>query len=226
MQAATTKWDKNMTLQARALFEKAVDAPNVASLAEYYLGYADYRLSIFFGRAENDKDQAVEYLQDAVKHLEKAKKLDRDFADAYALLSSCYGQIIGYKPETAMQNGILSGQMMGIALNLAPENPRVVLLDAIGKYYTPSAFGGSKEKALAGFKTAKKLFATWKPKNNLQPDWGNEEVYAWLGIAYRDRDEPIMARKAFQQALAVNPEYSWVKDALLPSLAAGKKQQP
>jgi hypothetical protein len=43
------------------------------------------------------------------------------------------GMTLGPRAGTAMQS----------ALALAPENPRVVLLDAIATYYRPPMFGGN-----------------------------------------------------------------------------------
>lgn len=217
---AVTQWDAPRILEARALFERLTTDKDLAPLAHYYVGYADYRLSIYWSQQHRSK--AVEYLEDAISHLEEAMKLDASFAEAAALLSSCYGQKIGYEPRLAMALGPKSAQMMAAAKNLQPGNPRVVLLEAISTYFTPANFGGSKEKALAGFRKAAELFASWQPADSLQPDWGREEVYAWIGLAHLDRDEPILAKRAFEKALAINPEYAWVKENLMPRVVERK----
>ncbi len=48
---------------------------------------------------------------------------------------------------------------MQSAQQMEPNNPRVILLDAMGNSYNPAMFGGSKEKALIGFKHATEFFA-------------------------------------------------------------------
>jgi tetratricopeptide (TPR) repeat protein len=211
-----TKWNGDLMLEARAVFERLAEVNDLAALSHYYVGYADYRLSLF---KQQNRDAALKYLDDGIQHLEQAVKLDEKFADAFALLSSCYGQKIGYDPGLAMQLGPKSGQAMAAAKRLEPENPRVVLLEAISLYFTPPAFGGSKEKALAGFKRAAALFEKWQPSSPLQPGWGKEEAYAWIGLAHLERDEPISAKRAFEKALSINPDYAWVKNELLPKVA-------
>ena len=48
---------------------------------------------------------------------------------------------------------------MRSAQQMEPNNPRVILLDAMGNSYNPAMFGGSKEKASIGFKHATEFFA-------------------------------------------------------------------
>jgi tetratricopeptide (TPR) repeat protein len=112
---------------------------------------------------------------------------------------------------------------MGIAKTLSPENPRVALLGAIGTYNAPAMFGGGKEEGFEALKKAAELFDRWKTSDSLQPDWGREQVYAWIGIAHLDRKETIFARKAFEKALEINPDYGWVKHVLLPKVTSEAK---
>jgi tetratricopeptide (TPR) repeat protein len=116
--------------------------------------------------------------------------------------------------------GPKSGSEMSKAKELAKENPRVALLDAIGTYNTPALFGGGKEKGYEALKRAAELFDRWKTTDSLQPDWGREQVYAWIGIAHLDRKETILACKAFEKALEINPDYGWVKFVLMPKVTS------
>jgi Tfp pilus assembly protein PilF len=70
-----------------------------------------------------------------------------------------------------------------------------------------------------------KLFDQWKTVDSLQPDWGKEQVYTWIGIAYLDRKETILARKAFEKALETNPDYGWVKYVLMKKVASEAETQ-
>ena len=116
--------------------------------------------------------------------------------------------------------GPKSGSEMTKAKSLSPENPRVALLGAIGIYNTPAMFGGGKEKGFEALKEAAELFSRWKVVDSLQPDWGSEQVYAWIGLAYLDRNETILARKTFEKALEINPEYGWVKYVLMKKVGS------
>jgi tetratricopeptide (TPR) repeat protein len=204
--------------EAKTLLAQCVSESSCGSLAEYYLGYADYRLGVVVYRM--DKEKSIMYLDSAVEHLENAVDKQRDFADAHALLSSCYGLKISFAPLKGIVLGPKSGTHMKRAKELSPENPRVALLEAISTYNTPTLWGGGKEKGLEAMKRAAELFERWNAPDSLLPDWGQAEVHAWIGLAHLDRKETILARKAFENALQINPDYGWVKHGLLPKVVS------
>ena len=115
--------------------------------------------------------------------------------------------------------GPKSNKQIDKALELAPENPRVLMLDGTGLLYTPSMFGGDTEKAIAQFQKAAKQFEKFTPKDSTMPHWGRVEVYAWLGQGYEEEEQYEEAKKAYEKALELNPDYGWVKSYLLPKLA-------
>lgn len=216
------QWDAAVMQKARAQFERLFADKKREALVRYYLGYCDYRLATFYQQQTN-KDMAGKHLEAAITHLEAAIKSNNKFAEAYALLSSCYGQKISLAPMLGMTLGPRAGLTMQSALQLEPNNPRVILLDAIGNYYKPVMFGGSKENALAGFKRAVELFEQKQINDPLQPDWGHSEAYAWLGMAYLDKNDNANARGALEKALAIAPDYSWVKNYLYPKISGAKQ---
>jgi tetratricopeptide (TPR) repeat protein len=203
--------------EAKSVLRPLTGDPHHGALVEYYIGYIDYEMGVAIERM--DKDRAVPYLDSAVEHLNSAIRKQEGFAEAWALLSGCYGVKIGLSPFKAIILGPKSGSAMDRAKSIAPENPRVSLIGAIGTYNTPAMFGGGKEKGLAGFVNASQLFARWKEPDSLQPDWGKEEVYAWIGIAHLDVGDTILAKRAFEKALQINPEYGWVSKVLLPRVS-------
>lgn len=198
--------------QAKALLAGCCADSAGEALAEYYRGYADYRLGVVVYRM--DKEKSIAYLDSAAEHLERATQLSSKFAEAYALLGSCYGIKIAHSPIKGIVLGPMAQRAMDKAKAIAPENPRVALLDAIRIYSTPSMFGGGKDEGLQAMRRAAQLFDRWTAPEPLVPDWGKAEVYAWIGIAYIDRKESVLARHALEQALKINPEYGWVKYGL------------
>ena len=216
LQAGENAGDLDAMYAARATFERALADTGLVAWGHYYIALADYRIAGLLG--EESKDQASEHLKVAVEHLKKATEIDPQAAEAYALLSSAYGLQIGLSPMKSMLLGPRVGKASQKAKQLAPENPRVVLSEAISDFNTPKMFGGSKEKGLQGFQRAAELFAQEEPTDPVQPVWGHREAYAWLGIAYQDRGELESARAAFEKALEIDPDFGWVKYALLPEL--------
>jgi tetratricopeptide (TPR) repeat protein len=218
IQQGSNSASKEKLEQARNILTQLESQGDHQALAEYYLGYIDYQTAVAVYRM--DEAQAPASLDSAVIHLEKAIHINDNNAEAHALLASCYGMQIAFSPLSGIWRGPKSGAEMSKAKELAPENPRVALLGAIGTYNTPSMFGGGKEKGFEAMQRAAELFNRWKTTDSLQPDWGKEQVYAWIGMAHLNRKETILARKAFEKALEINPDYGWVKYVLLPKVAS------
>ena len=224
---AVVGWNNDGMQQARAHFERLLSIGHREALVHYYVAYCDQQLSTYHRHGDEGTKQSIatadKFLEDGIQHLEKAIQLERDFAEAYALLGSLYGEKIGASPLLGMSLGPKSGMHLAKARELAPENPRVAYLDAIGRYYTPEMFGGSKEKAISGLYQAAALFATWQSPDPFAPDWGHAECYAMLGQFLSAQQRTAEARTALAKALEIRPDYGWVKHVLLPQLDAAPK---
>lgn len=116
-------------------------------------------------------------------------------------------------------------QAQAEALRLGKENPRVWLIQGVGSFFTPAQFGGGAEVALTQLLKAERFFANDHPAKG-RPAWGRAEVQAWLGIVHQKLGHSAEARKAYQEALRIEPGFSWVKDQLLPGLEKGVQPFP
>ena len=216
IQEATNKGSLDSLRQARALAERATNGRDNKALAHYYVGLADYRVANQLPEdAEARREKAIE---DAIGHLKRATNLDAKMADAWALLAGCYGQMMGMNPMQAMILDPKSSDALKKAKELAPKNPRVWIISGTQDYFTPSMFGGDKERALKKFKTAARFANQETIEDPLMPSWGHADAYAWVGIAHLNAERYDQARTAFENALDVNPDYGWVKTVLLPKL--------
>ena len=205
--------------EARAMFERALADTGLAPWTHYYTALADFRIAnLLLAAGDRNKEAASGHLKTAVEHLQEATRIDPEAAEAYALLSSVYGRQIGLSPVKSMFLGPKAGKAIGKAIELAPDNPRVVLSAAIGDFNTPRVFGGNKERAMKGFRRAAELFSRENPADPVEPSWGHSEAFAWLGLAYLDRNEKEPAEAALEKALQINPDFGWVKYVLLPEL--------
>lgn len=180
-----------------------------AFLTHYYIAFVNDRI-LFVAKLLDDKKRDEQLLDEGITHLEKGIALKQDFTEGYILLSSFYGQKAANE-MLASVFGPKSSYMNNKAKQLEPRNPRVYLIDGIAKYYSPVAFGGGADKALAAFRKAKKLFRGYKVKSPAYPAWGHPDVYAWLGQLYVTLDEPLKARQAYKEGLAKYPENVWLK---------------
>ena len=112
-----------------------------------------------------------------------------------------------------MTNGMKSAKAIGKAKKLDPENPRVYMIDGTGTLYKPKMFGGGVDKAIPLFEKASELFLQEEDRG-IYPDWGKDEVYVWLGNAYKEKKEDSTAVEFYKKALEVNPDCGWAKGIL------------
>lgn len=211
-----TRGDAAALQRARSLFERATGAEEHAALAHYYVALSSYRLIDLV----QDEDRSDAYMDDAQKHLERALEVRPGWAEAEALLASVYGRKAGGGMFSGMRYGPKASSAMERAIESAPNNPRVLLTEAISLYNKPGMFGGDKEKAVARLNEAIARFEAAPPADPLQPGWGHAEAYAWLGIAHARADRRAEARAAFEMALEVRPGYAWVQQVLMPEMLA------
>ena len=211
---ATDEGSLDSLKQARAWAKQATGGDR-AALAHYYAALADYRMSNRL--PEDNEDRREHVIEDAISHLKRATEINGTMADAWALLSGCYGQMMGMNPMRGMSLGPKASEAMKRAKEHGPNNPRVWIIDGTSDFYAPSMFGGDKERALKKFKKAARL-AERETVDPLMPSWGHAEAHAWVGIAHMEAERYAKARTAFETALDLNPDYGWVRSVLLPRL--------
>ena len=179
-------------------------APEGAFLA----AYIDWRLgSLHIGSGnETAADASLERGQATLESLVEAAP---EHAEAWALLASTIGMRIGISPVSrGVRYGAASNSAMEKAVALAPHNPRVLLLDAIGELNTPALFGGSKSQAVDKLNRALEIFAA---TGSGDYQWGEADAYVWRGIAAQRAGEAEAAAADFDRALAVEPRYGWAE---------------
>jgi tetratricopeptide (TPR) repeat protein len=188
---------------------KAASASGQEDLATYYVAFARLRQSAIPGIA---KPQARDYLDQCIRELEPLVDRRPDDAQARALLASCLGASASYYVLRAATRGVASEREMSAALKLAPDDPWVVLQDAVSDFLTPAMFGGSKERALARLYRADQLFVASRPAGSTRPVFGESETWLYIGrvqLALGRKDE---ARKALEQARQLAPASADVRD--------------
>ena len=210
----------------RGEFESLTSHRSIESLAYYYAGYVDYRLAQL--HIDSNKSAAIEHLDNCIAALKKAIKTDRELAEAYALQSACYSLKAGAQSVKAVYLGPKASRRIAQAREMAPENPRVALLDGLNDYYRPASLGRDVDSAFAKFSKAAELFADGADVQPGNPDWGHAEVYALLGEIYLSRDDAALARESFEHALLIVPEYKKAQRQLAEALARlqGSSRQP
>lgn len=227
-QAADPVSPANASIRIEQAFHR-VDAPALASIAatlavqgrvagansrylDYYIGYANYAsANLMIARADDSADARVGKARAA---LERAVEAAPDFAEAHALLASVYGLEIALHPWKGMWLGRRIGEQMDRATALAPGNPRITLMRALDDWHKPAAFGGDRQQALREFGQAIAEFDRYAAVNPLAPTWGRAEAYALRASGEAASGNIVAARRDYQTALSLAPDYVAARNAL------------
>ena len=168
-------------------------------------------------RAANKKDAMLAEFDKAIALLERVHGQPWD-AEAAALHGTILSNLIGLKGGmTGMTLGPKSGQLLARADKALPGNPRVALFRGIALLNTPPMFGGDPAEGGKLLQQSADAFASADAAAP-GPHWGRADALTWLGLAKQKTGDAAAARTAWDQALALEPDYAWVKFALLPSL--------
>jgi tetratricopeptide (TPR) repeat protein len=183
-------------------------------LLRYTVAYAGWRLASMPDVPEREQE---DLLDDAVTRLKAIATADARDAEASALLGSVYGLQIGRSPLKGMLLGPRASRALDDAADVAPDNPRVVLLQGVSAFNTPAMFGGGLGKAERLLRRSLELFAR-EPADETWPSWGRFDAHVWLGQALAQKGNREAARVEYDHALLLAPESRWVRMALIPAL--------
>ena len=214
---ATLAGDLAGLRSARSLLDKALIAyPNDALLL-HYQGYELYReADLLDGRGGSEAADVPLVAASALTKLQQSLAAGA-IPETHALVAMVMGRIIGKDQASGPRLGPQIPQEMNAAVQTGPTNPRVWLLRGIQSLYTPIQYGGGLPTAEAQLNRAIVLFAADNPTPPA-PSWGKAEAYVWLGQVLQKQNRIAEARTAYNNALAVQPDYPWVTNSLLPSL--------
>jgi tetratricopeptide (TPR) repeat protein len=187
-----------------------------AALRRYYLGYVDWRIGALAFLA-GGPTHMIPHLARAAEELQAAIELDPRAAEAHALLATVCGVLIGADPSRAATLAPVLRQAARTAFSLAPDNPRVRLLRGMGVTLAP---GGDRAAGLALWREALEAFQRHRRSDPRLPDWGEAEGWGWLGGVHLVAGEYAEARRAFDRALALRPDFWWVRRIARPQALA------
>ena len=100
-------------------------------------------------RNDRSKNEVRQTVERCVGSLDQALEAQSNFADALALQSACLGLEAELSSWRAPLAAPKSASQLHRALQLAPKNPRVLLLDAIGEYEHAKAPGADAQHPCA-----------------------------------------------------------------------------
>ena len=183
---------------------------SLAELVNYQYGYIGYCLGM------DQKKAAGNYLGKAEKNLEELDKTAYIPAIIHAYKSAFYGYKIGLSPIKAPILGPKSVKQAELAIEADSTEPLGYVQQGNAQFYMPAVFGGSKTEAIKNFEKAIRLME--QNNGSLENDWNYLSVLVLIAQSYEEMEKWKQAKKYYKQALAVEPEFEWVKTELLPGL--------
>ncbi|MFO1427945.1 MAG: tetratricopeptide repeat protein [Steroidobacteraceae bacterium] len=202
--------------QLTALSEQTIAWSKSTQTAELYAhAYVQFRAEQLALRAQRN-DEAQRAGEACVAALDAAVRRDPKFAEAFALQSACYGYLANLGGFGAIRNGSRSGKAIEAALALAPALPRVVLVDGFGLYFRPKFVGGDRGKGCERFARAAAAFDAEPAASAGAIGWGAAEAHYWSGRCAADAGDPARARREYERALALAPDFLAAKRRLAP----------
>jgi tetratricopeptide (TPR) repeat protein len=182
----------------------------IIELVNYQYGYIGYCIGI------GKKEEAEKYLNLAFGNIETLEKQKFKSSEISAYKSAFYGYEIGLNKLKAPVIGPKSLKYSKLSMEQNPQNPMGYIQYGNSQFYMPAIFGGSKKEAVEYFLKAEKLME--KDKKKIESDWNYLSLLALIGQSYMEMKEFRKAKIYFEKALAVEPDYLFVKIDLLPSL--------
>jgi len=214
---AATRAEYGFYAREISMIESAIGALEGASTHELggmrltQLGYAHWKVAQLL--ATSDPQAAVAAAEACIAALDQAVAAADALAETHALQSACYGLLAGLGGVLkGAWNGRRSGKSLELALTLAPDNPRVRLIDALNDYRRPEA--GDKVRAHRKFRDAVLAFETGGAASDAVLEWGHAEALAWLGESSLAQGDLVTAREALEKALIIAPHYEWARNLL------------
>jgi len=223
--AAAPEWrDLESRIQYGYYTEDATSLRNLAQglaadeshdpLSSYYAALLDWR------RAQLTPSGAASLAHHCVSELDAALEKDATAAEALALRAACNAQPLEEGGLHLPLSSYGVHRDLSRARDLAPHNPRVLLLGALSDYQLPSSLGGNKERALSGVRAAVIAFDAERHGTEHVPGWGAAEAYLLLARCLLDHHDTLGAREALEHALLIAPEFAQAR-RLMTKITAG-----
>ena len=173
MERAFELWKNNKPMEASNLFERIAMAEMDNWLPPYYV--AQINTLISFG--EKDGEKLTRQLEKAQEFIDIAKKISQDNAEILVQQAMINTAWIAY--DGATYGMTLSGKnavLYAKALELAPDNPRVVFSKAEWDMGSARYFGKDTSPYCKDVERSLELFATFKSESDFHPQWGMERA--------------------------------------------------
>ena len=173
MQKAFQLWGEGKTVDASNMFERIANAEMDNWLPYYYV--ASIHTIAAFG--EKDKEKLSQKLGIAQEFIDMANRISPKNPEIMVQQAITHTAWIAF--DGATYGMTLSGKVAALyaqALQLAPENPRVVFSKAEWDMGSATYFGKDTAPYCKDVERSLELFDTFKAESAFHPNWGKERA--------------------------------------------------
>ena len=173
MQKAFQFWGEGKTTEASNLFERIAYAELDNWIPYYYVAQVN-TLSSF---GEKDEEKLTRGLEKAREYVDLAKAISPDNPDIVVQQAMIHTALVAF--DGAKYGMSLSGKVVALyqrALQIAPENPRVVFSKAEWEMGSAKYFGEDTAPYCKDVERSLELFANFKPESEFYPNWGKDRA--------------------------------------------------
>jgi hypothetical protein len=181
MQKAFQLWGEGKTVDAANMFERIANVEMDNWLPYYYV--ASINTIASFG--EKDKEKLTRALEKAQEFIDTANRISPNNPEILVQQAMTHTAWIAF--DGATYGMTLSGKVAAIyaqALEMAPDNPRVVFSKAEWDMGSAKYFGKDTSPYCKDVERSLELFDTFKAESAFHPSWGKEraeQVFADCG---------------------------------------------
>jgi hypothetical protein len=200
----------------------------LASRIRYWRGFAQWRRAINGFNDSIDPTELEQNLETALDEFKIATEKDPTFVDAKVGTISCLGYLAFMNRQDQARAKELVGQIVPLvkeAIDIAPDNPRLIWVRGPILWNTPPERGGGHDKAIENYQRGLEVCSKIKTSNNpLEPSWGKPELMMSLAYSHLNTtpSDVSAAERYARTALEVVPYWHYVRDILLPQILAAK----
>jgi hypothetical protein len=159
-------------------FERIGDAEKTQWLPYYYAALCTVNQA-YTEKDNSKKDPIADKAQQLIDKAEAILGKENSETDVVKSMIATAHMMVD--PQSRyMTYGPSSSGFIEKSKSLDSTNPRPVLLQAEGKFYTPEAYGGGKDAAKEYFDKANALNEKFKPETELSPNWAKTSLQYFL----------------------------------------------
>lgn len=225
--------DLDELIRQRDAAARLADDPALGYLALYWAGFASWRLAINGISHGMSGDDLKAHLGRATADFDASIERRENFADAHAAAALAGSWLLGMTMDRSVSTSERWAQAtagvnrrLARAQALAPDNPRVLWVAGGMQLFTPVQYGGDPKRAIQTYRRAIEMADDERPSNPALPDWGKPEALMAVAYAHLNQADPDLdsAWHEARAALRLRPDWSYVKDILLPQIEAERQK--